>query len=128
MIVGSGEGDALSVDGVLLRLPVVRSGDALWAVVDGTAWRFDVVDPLAPPAVEGSGGDSLAAPMPGRIVSVDCVPGDAVRRGQVLVVLEAMKVQMRLVAPRDGKVAAVRAVAGDLVDDGDELVAFAPDA
>ncbi len=63
--------------------------------------------------------------MPGRIVSVGCAPGDAVARGQVLLVLEAMKVQMRLAAPADGAVAAVRVAPGDLVDEGAELVSFA---
>ena len=126
MSVAPAVGDALLIDGARRRLPVARSGDWLWAIVDGTAWAFEVVDPLAVPAVEGGGGDSLTASMPGRIVSVDCAPGDTVARGQVLVVLEAMKVQMRLTAPRDAVVAAVRAMAGDLVDDGAELVSFTP--
>jgi 3-methylcrotonyl-CoA carboxylase alpha subunit len=64
------------------------------------------------------------APMPGRVVSVAVVVGQAVARGEVLLVLEAMKVQMRLPAPRDGVVLAVNAVAGELVDDGAELVVF----
>ena len=126
--VGLRQGDNLTVDGVPRRLPVERVEDRLWASVDGTAWAFDILDPLAPPAVEGGGGDTLAAPMPGRIVAVDCAPGQAVVRGQVLVVLEAMKVQMRLAAPRDGEVAAVRVAAGDLVDEGSELATFAPTA
>jgi 3-methylcrotonyl-CoA carboxylase alpha subunit len=118
--------EALVVDGARLRLPVVRDGDALWTVVRGRAWRFDRIDPLALPAAAGEGGEGLVAPMPGRIVAVDCAPGSAVRRGQVLVVLEAMKVQMRLAAPRDGTVAAVRVAAGDLVEEGADLVSFAP--
>ncbi len=118
-------GETLLIVGVPHRLPVVRSGDRLWALVDGSAWTVDLLDPLAPPAVEGAGGDSLVAPMPGRIVTVAAKVGDTVTRGQVLVVLEAMKVQMRLAAPRDGTVAALRAEAGDLVDEGTELVGFA---
>ncbi|WP_237476359.1 acetyl-CoA carboxylase biotin carboxylase subunit [Lichenibacterium dinghuense] len=119
------EGDALWIDGARRSMPVVRDGDALWAIVDGTAWRFDIVDPLAPPALAGGAGGNLSAPMPGRIVSVACAAGDSVSRGQVLAVLEAMKVQMRLSAPRDGVVAAVRVSAGDLVDEGDDLVDLA---
>ena len=118
--------DALAVDGVRRRLPVVRDGEALWVLAEGRAWRFDRVDPLAPPAAAGEGGDGLAAPMPGRIVAVDCGPGAAVHRGQVLVVLEAMKVQMRLAAPRDATVAAVRVAVGDLVDERTDLVSFTP--
>ena len=117
---------ALMVDGARLRLPVVRDGAALWVVAADRAWRLDRVDPLAPPAAVGEGGEGLVAPMPGRIVAVDCAPGDAVHRGQVLVVLEAMKVQMRLAAPRDGTVSAVRVAAGELVEEGADLVGFAP--
>jgi 3-methylcrotonyl-CoA carboxylase alpha subunit len=59
------------------------------------------------------------------VISVAVEPGQAVHRGDVLLVLEAMKVQMRLTAPRDGVVAAVNAVAGELVDDGAELIVYA---
>ena len=63
--------------------------------------------------------------MPGRIVSLHTEPGAEVGKGDVLLVLEAMKVQMRLAAPRDGTVASVRVQAGELVEDGVELVTFA---
>ncbi len=118
-------GDTLILDGVRRRVPVVRNGDTLTVLVNGTAWRLELVDPLRPPRTEGAGGDRLTAPMPGRVVSVHTEPGAQVSRGEVLVVLEAMKVQMRLTAPRDGIVAAVRVQPGELVDDGAELVSFA---
>ena len=118
--------DVLAIDGVRCRVPVVRDRDTFWVIVDGAAWPLRLVDPLAPPRSEGAGGDRLVATMPGRIVAVQTEPGAAVKRGEVLLVLEAMKVQMRLTAPRDGVVAAVRAVLGDLVDDGDDLISFEP--
>ena len=124
--VGRRLGDALAIDGVRCRVPVVRDRDTFWVIVDGAAWPLRLVDPLAPPRSEGAGGDRLVATMPGRIVAVQTEPGAAVKRGEVLLVLEAMKVQMRLTAPRDGVVAAVRAVLGDLVDDGDDLISFEP--
>ena len=62
--------------------------------------------------------------MPCRIVSVNTEPGAPVKRGDVLLVIEAMKVQMRLTAPRDGVIAAVRAQPGELVDDGAELISL----
>jgi 3-methylcrotonyl-CoA carboxylase alpha subunit len=124
--VGRREGDALAIDGVRCRVPVVRDRDMFWVIVEGAAWPLRLLDPLAPPRSEGAGGDRLVATMPGRIVAVQTEPGAAVKRGEVLLVLEAMKVQMRLTAPRDGVVAAVRAVLGDLVDDGDDLISFEP--
>jgi 3-methylcrotonyl-CoA carboxylase alpha subunit len=98
----------------------------LTVIVDGTNYTLTLVDPLAPALVDAAGGDRLMAPMPGRVIDVLVRPGDTVARGEVLLVLEAMKVQMRLTAPRAGVVEAVRAVQGELVDDGAELVSFLP--
>ncbi len=116
--------DVVILDGIYRRAPVQRSGDALTAMVDGTPWRFVLVDPLAPPRAEGAAGDRVISPMPGRIVSVHAEPGMAVTRGDLLVVLEAMKVQMRLTAPRDATVATVHVARDQLVEEGTELVGF----
>jgi 3-methylcrotonyl-CoA carboxylase alpha subunit len=113
-----------TLDGVRRTIPVIRNGDLLTAILDGANYPLALVDPLAPPHAEVAGGDRLLAPMPGRVVEVLVRPGDAVLRGDVLMVLEAMKVQMRLAAPRAGVVDALRAAPGDLVDDGAELVSF----
>ena len=112
------------IDGVRRTTPVVRSGSLLTAILDGTNYPLTLVDPLAPPHAEVEGGDRLLAPMPGRVIEVLVRAGDAVARGDVLLVLEAMKVQMRLTAPRAGTVDVLRAAPGDLVDDGAELVSF----
>jgi propionyl-CoA carboxylase alpha chain len=62
--------------------------------------------------------------LPGTIVSVQVAVGDAVRAGQVLLVLEAMKMEHRIVAPVDAVVSEVLVRAGDRVDAGDVLVAL----
>ncbi|HYZ63272.1 MAG TPA: acetyl/propionyl/methylcrotonyl-CoA carboxylase subunit alpha, partial [Acetobacteraceae bacterium] len=98
--------ETVLVNGVARRAPVVRDGHSLIAVVEGRAYAFTWIDKLAPPEAEGAGDDRLVAPMPGRIVSLHTEPGAKVSKGDVLLVLEAMKVQMRLAAPRDGTVAA----------------------
>ena len=123
---GPTEMDGGAIGGVHRAIPVVRTGDVLTAILDGQNFALTVVDPLAPPSAETTGGDRLIAPMPGRVIDVLVAPGQAVARGDVLLVLEAMKVQMRLTAPRAGVVDTVRAAQGDLVDDGAELVSFAP--
>ena len=112
------------VDGVAVRATVVRDGAGLTVVIGGRNWPLAVVDPLAAPVSVSSGAGRIIAPMPGRVVSVAVTVGQVVARGEVLLVLEAMKVQMRLAAPRDGVVAAVNAASGALVDDGAELVVF----
>ncbi len=111
--------------GVQRRVVVLRDGARLTAILDGRNHAWDLVDPLAPPAAAQAGGDSVVAPMPGRIIDVRVQAGDAVQRGDVLLVLEAMKVQMRLTAPRDGTIARVGAAQGDLVDDGAVLATYA---
>ncbi|MGI4940016.1 MAG: acetyl-CoA carboxylase biotin carboxyl carrier protein subunit [Janthinobacterium lividum] len=116
------------LDGARRRVPVAREGDILFALVDGTAWPFELVDPLLPPATEGAGGERLTAPMPGLVIDVLTQAGAVVKRGDVLLLLEAMKVQMRLAAPRDAIVAVVHAQVGALVDEGAELVGFEPAA
>jgi propionyl-CoA carboxylase alpha chain len=71
-------------------------------------------------AVEGG----LVAPMPGKVLMVDVQPGDRVAAGQVLVVMEAMKMEHQITAPADGEVSEVRAAVGDQVDNGELLVAI----
>ena len=101
-----------------------RSLAAYTAIADGVNWPFSLLDPLAPKAAEGGGGDRLLAPMPGLVIAVHTEPGASVQRGAVMLVMEAMKTQMRLLAPRDGVVEAVRARVGEQVQDGAELVRF----
>ena len=122
--VGRGPDGLLVIDGVARRVPVVMAAGDLVAIVDGVNWPVTLVDPLAPPASESVGGDRLLAPSPGLVVALEAEPGLVVRRGDVMIVLEAMKTQMRLHAPCDGVVEAVRARLGDQVEDGAELVRF----
>jgi biotin carboxyl carrier protein len=64
----------------------------------------------------------IVAPMPGRIVRISCTPGEAVRKGTALVVIEAMKMQNELLATIDGVVRAIRVKGGETVDRGAVLV------
>jgi propionyl-CoA carboxylase alpha chain len=78
--------------------------------------RFPEADP------ESTVAGGLAAPMPGKIISVEVTSGDEVAAGQLLLVLEAMKMEHRVLAPHAGVVGEVRAAAGDQVRGGDLLV------
>ena len=77
--------------------------------------------PVAAPVVAGA-GDAVVAPMPGTILKVNVNNGDSVQEGQVLVVLEAMKMENEILAPRAGKVTQVVASRGSSVDTGAPLV------
>jgi 3-methylcrotonyl-CoA carboxylase alpha subunit len=65
--------------------------------------------------------------MPGKLLAVRVAAGDRVARGQVLAVLEAMKMEHSVLAPRAGTIGEVRYRAGDQVDEGAELLVFIPD-
>ncbi|AUS96241.1 acetyl-CoA carboxylase biotin carboxyl carrier protein subunit [Clostridium thermosuccinogenes] len=71
-----------------------------------------------------AGAQTITAPMPGTILRVDVNTGDQVKRGQVLLILEAMKMENEIVAPSDGKIASVNVTKGTSVNAGDVLVSM----
>ena len=80
--------------------------------------------PAAPAAVTGA-GEVVSAPMPGTILKVNVTQGQAVKEGDVLCVLEAMKMENEIMAPRAGTVTQVLATKGSSVDTGAPLVVIA---
>ncbi len=107
-----------------VKLHVAVRGDAVF-VLDGVApLRGEVVDPRkhALDHADGGGAGHIVTQMPGAIVRVPVQLGQAVRQGDVLVVVEAMKMENELKAPFDGVVAELHAVAGTAVDAGALLV------
>jgi len=76
--------------------------------------------PTPTPSVGGEG--TVTAPMPGKILDVKVKPGDSVKEGDVLIILEAMKMENEVVAPSKGVVKEVRVSPGDSVNRGDVLV------
>ena len=79
----------------------------------------------APAAVTLAAGETVSSPMPGTILKVNCTQGAAVKAGDVLVILEAMKMENEIMAPHDGTVAQVVTSKGATVDTGDPLVVLA---
>ena len=76
----------------------------------------------APKASGSEGSVIVAAPMPGKILGVKVDSGKAVKKGEVLLILEAMKMENEIVAPQDGTVASVNVQVGSQVEAGDTLV------
>ena len=79
---------------------------------------------VAPAAVTAA-GEAVNAPMPGTILRVEVTQGAAVKAGQLLVVLEAMKMENEILAPRDGTVAQIVAQKGSTVETGSPLIVLA---
>lgn len=81
--------------------------------------------PKAAPAPAAAGSIKVDAPMPGNILDVKVSNGTAVKAGQVLVILEAMKMENEIVAPQDGTVASINVNKGDTVEAGQTIVTLA---
>ena len=78
--------------------------------------------PAAAPAAAPVNGHAIKTPLPGVIIDVKVNVGDAVKKGDTVVVLEAMKMENNINADRDGKVTAVQVAKGDTVADGAVLI------
>ena len=81
--------------------------------------------PAAPAAPAPAGGTKIESPMPGNILKVNVKQGDAVRKGDVLMILEAMKMENEIMAPCDGTVSGVNVSAGNAVESGALLCTIA---
>ena len=99
--------------------------------VNGTAYEVEIEEmtgapaaapvaaaPAAPVPAASGVGESITSPMPGNILAVNVAAGDMVKKGQVLMVLEAMKMENEIMAPHDGKVTAVAVTKGAAVESG----------
>ena len=90
--------------------------------VNGTAYEIELEELTgaapAPAAAAPAGGEQVTSPMPGTILSINVAAGDTVKRGQVLMILEAMKMENEIMCPCDGKVASVNTSKGSSVESG----------
>jgi acetyl-CoA/propionyl-CoA carboxylase biotin carboxyl carrier protein len=106
----------IAVDGRVHHVVMASSGRTIHLAAEGTSWTVNEVDRRGKggePTGHGSG--ELRSPMPGTVIAVSADVGDAVAKGQAIVVVEAMKMEHTLSAPFDGTVVAVHADAGATV-------------
>lgn len=114
----------VDVAGKKVRVAIVRSGTGAWVAWNGQACHVGGARTEA--EVSGPADREIRAPMTGRVVRVAAAAGNAVRADEILVILEAMKMEYRLVAPREGRIESVGCKEGDRVDLGHVLVTLAP--
>lgn len=99
------------------------AGRAQAPVVSASTSGGAVAAPVAavpPPAPVGEGG--LASPLAGRVISIDCAPGQQVAAGDKVITLEAMKMHTVVSADRDGKVGVIHVAVGQAVEEGQALL------
>ena len=125
------EGVEARPDGLRIRLDgrwhtvyVSRAGKTRWVTHAGRAFRFEQAAPRGRRGKSGGGGGDgqVRSPMPGQVRAVHAASGDVVSQGQTLMLLEAMKMEIRIQAPCEGVVEAVHADAGAVVEKDQVLV------
>jgi biotin carboxyl carrier protein len=99
------------------RAALITPDDHIVVFEAGEAFVFSRVPP-SDEAGEDAGDGAIRSPMPGKVTLVSVKPGEAVKKGQALVTLEAMKMEHALAAPFDGVVEAVNVALGDQVSEG----------
>ena len=104
------------------RAFVATAGDVTWVCIDGEVFTIEVEDAQRARRPRAAAGEGLSAPMPATVIRVIAEPGREVKRGETLLLLEAMKMELPVRAPRDGKVKALHCQAGQLVQPGVPLV------
>ena len=96
---------------------IIESGSERVLFLDGMGWRVGEPQARHVVADAADADGTVLSPMPGQVIAVEVAEGDAVTRGQTLLVVEAMKMENRLVAPFDGTVTALQAVMGRQVSE-----------
>ena len=108
------------------NVAVADAGDVRWVSVDGQVASVEIeAGGTGRPRKKTPAGDAMMAPMPATVVKVLVRSGQAVREGETVLVLEAMKMELPIRAPREGVVSAVHCEPGELVQPGVALVDLA---
>jgi acetyl/propionyl-CoA carboxylase alpha subunit len=119
---GRAPGEFLAASGNRVdRLFAVVVGETAWVFHDGAVYEIEAGNDGARRRATHHHG-SLTAPMPATVVTINVQPGDQVKRGDVLLVLEAMKMELPVRASGEGTVAAIHCRAGELVQPGVSLI------
>lgn len=105
------------------RVAVAGAGDTQWVFVNGQVATLGVARPGRRRGKKTDAG--VMSPMPATVVAIHVAPGQAVAEGELLIVLEAMKMELPIRAPRDGVVKTVGCRVGELVPPGVNLLEFA---
>ncbi|MBI1210831.1 MAG: biotin/lipoyl-binding protein [Alphaproteobacteria bacterium] len=113
-----------TIDGREIRARVLHIGGDLAVLLKGHTYTLSPFDPLEAAEHSDASAQDLVAPMPGKIIQVLVKAGDAVKRGQAVAILEAMKMEHTLAAQNDGVISELPWSAGDQVSEGAVIAKF----
>ena len=126
LVTSTGSGDAgretIEIDGERTAFTRAQAGARQILRFEGRVFEAALIDPRDAAEAGGHAQDEVRAPMPGTLVHIHKQPGERVSRGEALVTIESMKLQMTLNAPRDGVLASLSRAVGETFDK-DEIVA-----
>ena len=113
----------ITVNGTAYDVAVEELGAGAVAAAPAAAAPVAAAPVAAPaPAASGAAGSiTVASPMPGKILAIKANAGQAVKRGEVVMILEAMKMENEITAPEDGTIASINVAVGDSVESGDTV-------
>ena len=113
----------ITVNGTAYDVAVEELGAGAVAAAPAAAAPVAAAPVAAPaPAASGAAGSiTVASPMPGKILAIKANVGQAVKKGEVVMILEAMKMENEITAPEDGTIASINVAGGDSVESGDTL-------
>ncbi len=111
----------LCVDGFAREVGILRRGEELAVIVEGRNHSFVVIDPLKPPATAADPEQQLRTPLPARVTRVLVTEGEKVKKGEPLVILEVMKMEVAMTAPRDGQIESILCKEGEWMAEGEKL-------
>ena len=112
---------SITVNGKTYEVAVEKKSSAPAAKVS-TPVSAPAVPAAPAPSVAGGAGDKITAPMPGKIINVKVAVGDSVKKGQELIIMEAMKMNNPVLAVNDGVVKEIYVKTGDPVQTGAALI------
>lgn len=114
----------ITVNGNVYDVTVEEIEAAAQAAVAPVQVQAPLKAEAKPAAKPAAGSTPVTSPMPGTILDIKCKPGDTVKRGQALFILEAMKMENEIPAPCDGVVASVEVTKGATVETGSLLASL----
>lgn len=117
----------IEVEGRRIRAASARDARGIWISLQGRLYLFEVPHRHAGAAMDAESSGEVPAPMTGRVVAVEAREGAPVREGDLLLTIEAMKMEFKVTAPASGPVRQVACAPGDRVELGQVLIRIAPE-